>query len=86
MNITHDYTNPKRKWGHDIIYAPFDDEGLRLRARGWGRGLRPGDFIILTNGTGTTCYRIDEVSYYNNPNDMWKAKLAFAPRKRKEEG
>lgn len=77
---THDYTNGKRRWGHDLAYSPIDASGLRLKASGWGRGIAEGDYILLSNGIDETRYQFESIDYYANPNDMWSATLKFAPR------
>jgi hypothetical protein len=74
---THDYTT--RRWGHDYTFDPIKG-GQRGTALGWGRGLRDGDYLLLQNGAGSTRYRIERVSYFADPADMWKAELAFDPR------
>lgn len=76
----HDYTNGKRRWGHDITWSMLDPGGLRLNAQGWGSDIRQGDYILLSNGKGTTRYQFESVDYYGDPSDMWKGILVFAPR------
>lgn len=82
--MTHDYTDSRRRWGHDLTYHPSEN-GLVLSAMGWGRGLVAGDYILLTNkgapgGSSTTRYQIETVRYNRDPADMWRATLRFAPR------
>lgn len=76
---THDYRRDVRGWGHDITYT-VEKDGKILNAQGWGDGLRPGDFILLSNGKDETRYRVKKITYYGDPKDMWKATLKFAPR------
>lgn len=75
--VTHDYT--RRCWGHDYTFTPING-GKRAELTGWGYGIAKGDYLILPNKGCTTCYRVDEISYYSDPPDMWRAKATFAPR------
>ena len=75
---THDYT--RRAWGHNYEITQVIDGGLNLSMCGWGNGIRKGDFLILPNGNETTRYQVKSIEYYNNPPDMWKASVKFAPR------
>jgi hypothetical protein len=77
---THDYRIHKRGWGHDIHYTPLPHD--RLRAAGWGHGLKPGDFLLLsTSAGGETRYCVGDDLYYSfDPPDYWRATLEFAPR------
>ncbi len=74
---THDYTS--RCWGHDYVFRPIDN-GQRGDLTGWGNGIRRGDFLLLQNGTGSTRYRVERITYYPDPPDMWEASVTFAPR------
>ena len=74
---THDYT--ERYWGHDYTFEPIAG-GLYGRMMGWGHGIRDGDYLILLSGDETTRYKVDSISYYRDPPDMWKAEVSFAPR------
>jgi hypothetical protein len=76
MSETHDYTDRAR--GHDVAIQHAD--GPRIRVSGWGRGVRPGHHLILPNGDRSTRYRVERISYYADPPDMWNADLVFAPR------
>lgn len=82
---THDYTRPKRCWGHDLSYT-IDNKTGYLQATGWGTGVSEGDFILLTiPETGAeTRYVIAEIKHYLDPIDMWKAELHYAPRQAPE--
>jgi hypothetical protein len=74
---THDYT--VRSWGHDYIFEPLDD-GVRGRMQGWGRGITPGDYLLLQHGNGSTRYRVKDIEYKADPPDMWFATVVFTPR------
>lgn len=85
-NNTHDYTDRVCRWGYDIIFHPVTDDGVHAYAIGWGRGIEPGHFILLSNGPDrTTRYRVESIDYYRDPPDMWKGAVVFAPRPTGEE-
>ena len=73
---THDYT--KRGWGHDLSWDVLD--GQKLKIIGWGGGVSAGDFLILPNAGSSTRYKVDEISYYSDPRDQFKAIASFSPR------
>lgn len=73
-----DYRDHNRRFGWDLSYAPIG--GNRLRATGWGAGIKAGDYILLSNGDSDTRYRFCSIDYYADPADMWRAVLEFAPR------
>jgi hypothetical protein len=75
---THDYRKGHRTWGHDLSYRPLPDD--KLKATGWGSGLREGDYMLLSNGDSDTRYQIETIRYFGDPKDMWTATLRFAPR------
>lgn len=77
---THDYTRGKRGWGHDYTFDPGRG-GLEAKMMGWGMGIRPGDYILLSHRNGgETRYRFKRIQYYQDPPDMWRADVEFAPR------
>ena len=75
---THDFT--KRTWGHDFTSNPLDPDGLKLSIMGWAIGIETNDYLILPNGSGTTRYQVDTITYFRDPSDMFKAVAHFAPR------
>lgn len=78
---THDYTEPKRHFGHDLTYSLVNPDGTEVRAIGWGSGISEGDYILLSHADGdVTRYRFDTVNYKRDPADMWTARLIFSPR------
>ncbi len=82
--VTHDYRG--RSWGHDYVFtATADGQGTM---QGWGpRGghIEAGDYLILaTDDPQGTRYRVEAVSYYHDPPDMWRARVSFAPRTAEE--
>lgn len=74
---THDYTKPR--WGHDYTFSPVNG-GLKGELMGWGMGIEAGDYLIIRNGDGSSRYQVDEIEYFADPKDMWKATATFAPR------
>ena len=77
--MTHDYSGDKRIWGHDYTLTPISG-GMKGRMVGWGRGINTDDFLILDNGKSTSRYRVDRISYFKDPSDMWSASVTFNPR------
>jgi hypothetical protein len=66
-----------------VIWADryFEEKARPLRAHGWGHGLQPGDYLLLSNEGGETRYVVrDDLRYEDNPPDMWFATLKYAPR------
>lgn len=76
---THDYS--KRYWGHDYTFTPID-KGMKADMIGWGKGILAGDYMILEGNTdgSTTRYRVDDISYFSDPNNMFYIKASFALR------
>lgn len=69
-----------RGWGHDYTILSVD-EGGTIKMAGWHpKRFAVGDFLILANGTGTTRYRVTEVDWKQDPQDMFFATAEFAPR------
>jgi hypothetical protein len=76
---TLDYT--RRYWGHDFALTP-SKEGKILEGHVWSDvGIRQGDYVILPNGDRTTRYQVETARWCGDPDDMWRVKLKFAPRK-----
>lgn len=79
--VTHDYRRGARRYGWDIAFMLLDPTGKRLSATGFGKGIRAGDFVLLSNGATDTRYRVeDNAGYFPDPADMWHAHLTFSPR------
>jgi hypothetical protein len=69
----------------DYAFSPAGD-GQRGHIACWnGRSPRPGDYLILRNGTQATRYQVVSADPCLNvhPPTMWMADLAFAPRAEK---
>ena len=55
--------------------------GQEASVMGWSsERIVAGDYLILSNGTGTTRYQVKFIGYKLNPHDMFEAELVFAPR------
>jgi hypothetical protein len=65
---------------YEALGCPECDGGMRLRMAGWGLGIKDGDYLILPNGSNTTRYQVERISYRADPPDMWFADVVFAPR------
>lgn len=82
--MTHDFGPGRRCWGHDYSIDKVLDGGQRIRASGWGhdgRLIREGDYLLLDkDGTRATRYQVAVIERVMDPDDMWHATLAFAPR------
>jgi hypothetical protein len=71
----HDYTN--LVGGRDYV---LNISNLRLEHKeyymtGYGKGIKPRDYILLENSCGITKYQIKQIEYYHNPPDLWIALL-----------
>jgi hypothetical protein len=80
---THDYFR-MRTWGHDYTWRPDPGSGGRTgTATGWGPdtggSIVEGDHLLLRNGDRSSRYRVESVSYYSDPKDMWTARLRHEP-------
>lgn len=81
---THDYT--KRHWGHDYAITHVEKGGLTINMTGWGHGLKIGDFILIESQSSEpganpdTRYKVEQITYRNDPRDMWAGTFRFAPR------
>ncbi|MBD2384116.1 hypothetical protein [Cylindrospermum sp. FACHB-282] len=68
----HDYS--ELVWGSDYIFESLN-EGMRGCMTGFGKGIKPGDLIILQQDRKFYRYQIEEIDYYSDPADMWIALL-----------
>jgi len=80
----HDYSRPT--WGHNCVFDSRDG-GLTIHGHlfaGAPRQPKLGDWLILANGSKTTRYRITDLRWMGDPDDMWKFSATFDPRMRTE--
>jgi hypothetical protein len=70
--------------GHDYAITAVVDGGKQIRASGWGplfgARIQEGDYLLLQQGDRSSRYRVAEIRYHLDPDDMWSATLDFAPR------
>lgn len=79
MKSTHDLSS--RSWGNNYEIMSLQNKGYDISLAGWRKNITVGDYIILRRGQNdTTRYVIEEISYENDPDDMFYAKAKFAPR------
>ncbi|MEH2467373.1 hypothetical protein [Nostoc sp.] len=71
-NKIHNYS--QQVWGSDYVFECFN-EGMIGYMTGVGKGIKPGDRIILRQGYESYQYQVEEIDYYCEPSDMWMALL-----------
>jgi len=76
--MTHDLSS--KSWGCNYSVMKIHDGGMCVDLAGWYSGIKSGDFLLLKKTDGTTRYLVESIRYESNPNDMWFAKVSFAPR------
>jgi MioC protein len=69
---THDYR--QFVWGEDYIFES-NDSGNGGYMTGQGKGIKRGDYLILSNGTDCYHYQVEQIDYYSNASDIWIALL-----------
>lgn len=76
-----DYTNEVRRWGHDFMYIRIIGEDTHnLEIMGFGMNIKPGDALIIgtrLDEAGMHAYAVEEIEYFDNPTDLWRATLKF---------
>ncbi len=78
MSKTFDLSS--KDWGNNYNVMSITDSGYKLSLVGWKSGISNGDYLILKNGNDTTRYVVEDISYFGDPVDMWKAEVSFSPR------
>jgi MioC protein len=73
---THDYTQSYGR--EDYIFEPIE-EGKRGYLTGQGKGIKRGDYLILSDGSHCHRYQVEDIDYYSNSSDMWIALLKKMP-------
>jgi len=66
----HDYRNMVA--GQDYVFE-LAEGGTKAYITAQGRGIQVGDRIIL--GDDAKEYQVEEIEYYSNPSDMWRASV-----------
>ncbi|HBE16550.1 MAG TPA: hypothetical protein DEA78_22085 [Cyanobacteria bacterium UBA11159] len=59
---------------HDHVFAPKSG-GIMAYMTGEGKGIQPGDYLILGDDYQSQQYQVDKINYYATPPDMWIALL-----------
>ncbi|MEH1902973.1 MAG: hypothetical protein V7L04_16530 [Nostoc sp.] len=72
----HDYS--QQVWGSDYVFERLN-EGTIGYMTGIGKSIKPGDRIILRQGSESYQYQVEEIDYYSDPSDMWIALLKQVP-------
>ncbi|MBE9169919.1 hypothetical protein IQ238_21130 [Pleurocapsales cyanobacterium LEGE 06147] len=67
---SHDYT--QYDCNHDYIFEVVERENCAYMT-GQGKSINKGDYLILSSGSNTIRYQVEEIEYYSNPPDMWIA-------------
>lgn len=73
---THDYSHLERGSNYFFESLKEDMQGCMT---GFGKGIKPGDYIILQQGSEPARYQVEEIDYYSDPPDMWMALLKQVP-------
>jgi MioC protein len=60
--------------GTDYVFESSDN-GMTGYMTAQGKGIKPGDYIILQKGSKFYKYQVEQIDYYSNPSDMWMASL-----------
>jgi MioC protein len=68
---THDYT--RQQSGRDYILESSPDGQYYITA--WGKKVKPGDRVKLTQDNELATYRVCELDRYSDPPDMWTASM-----------
>jgi hypothetical protein len=66
---THNFTDQVE----GVNYVLEAIEGSRSQMTGYGKGIKPGDYIILTKDK--IRYRVEAIDYYTDPPNLWTAIL-----------
>jgi hypothetical protein len=70
----HDYTPYQH--GIDYVFETIDGDAQKGYMTGQGKRLKPGDYIVLQQGSAMEQYLIEKIDYYSNPSDIWIALLS----------
>jgi MioC protein len=69
---THNYSKFSKGTEYEFEWL---NESRRACMTGFGRGITPGDYIILQQDCKPYRYQVEEIDYYSEPSDMWIALL-----------
>jgi hypothetical protein len=68
----HDYTHLIPELDYVFELSGQGDTG---HMTGCGKGITPGDCLLLCQGGESVEYKVEEINYYANPSNMWTALL-----------
>lgn len=68
----HNYS--QQVWGTNYVFERLN-EGILGHMTGVGKGIKPGDCILIKKGCESYQYQVEEIDYYSDPSDMWIALL-----------
>lgn len=72
---THDYT--RHECGADYVFETVDN-GSKGYMTGQGKGVKPGDYLLLKHESEVERYQVVTIDYYASPANMWIALLLKA--------
>lgn len=74
----HEFTKGHLRWGWNILSWTHDggdsNSGSLMAV---GRGVKVGDELTMTFGTGTAILNVDSIEYHRNPTDLFDARLTM---------
>lgn len=68
----HDYTQLVS--GEGYVFELID-AGIRGYMTSSGKGIKPGDYIVLEDESSPSQYQVEKIDYYSNLPEMWIALL-----------
>jgi len=66
---THNLT----KQSQSVNYEFEQIDGRRAQMTGYGKGIKPGDYILLAKEE--IRYQVEAIDYYSDPGNLWTALL-----------
>jgi hypothetical protein len=69
---THNYVHQQQN--RDYVFEQTAEKAGYMT--GQGKGIQQGDYIIFEQKNRVVLYRVQTISYYASPSDMWIALLA----------
>lgn len=71
-NKTHNYTQLVS--GEGYVFELIDG-GIKGYMTSSGKGVKPGDYIVVADEVSSARYQVEKIDYYSNPPEMWIALL-----------
>lgn len=69
---THDYTQLAS--GEGYVFELIEG-GIRGYMTSYGKGIKPGDYMVLADELSSSHYQVEKIDYYSNLPEMWIALL-----------